>query len=657
MKRIRLLNVILALCLLTCGCQATPTPTAAPATEAPATEAPATESYAPNEVILLFLYNYQGYSFSRDNAVAVLEDEGLQILDEFEMLGPFPDEAGETVADAAAAFLTWTDENVETVVDRINGNYPETVVNAGPKFYIDIMQNDPQFAINKTQWGLDNTGQKLFDPKTGALIQACTFNVDIDAPAMWIIRTSNAGAPLAIIDTGGPHNDLSGGPAFPFLGDHGTAVAGVAGARTNNKLDVAGVVWDAVHMDFVHGSTIWGLSKSIFLATAGGAKVINISAGTDPGQIIAWQEHLALFMALLFADLWDVLVVAAAGNDNVDIDRPGKQVYPASYNAGFAVLGLRPLQNLLVVTATDCEGRAPSAIGWPNRGPGTVDLEAPGEEIMVLDLGGTTRFDSGTSFAAPHATGVAALIRAANPALRDDQVKQLILNTVVRMGRVPLETGSDGMLNGFRALFNAAGPLALWKFAVLGRGFLNQLLAAPVVPAGNLNKIIDNLIMILTATPLGPNFTRELQQKAIEELESLRGRQKVNEQDLENTRKALDALDADVEQIPPIIIDQQVIGTISVPGEVDTYSFEGTEGEVIVIDVDAQAKGYDWDPVLRLYDVDGTLLSINDDTDGHDPWLSVSLPSTGRYYFSIAEYDRDKGGSSYMYDVTLSLGN
>ena len=187
-------------------------------------------------------------------------------------------------------------------------------------------------------------------------------------------------------------------PTDPSIG-HGTEVAGVA-AASFNSLGIAGVTPTATILPVRACSTrceLFDVAWSIVYAVDMGADIINLSLGgfADPGPLAD---------AVQYAGTAGVLVVAAAGNSGTDID-----------GASFVPAGL-PNPNLVTVAATTRDDGL-----WidSNYGAVSVDVGAPGAEIVTTTLTslGEYRTVSGTSFAAPYASGVAALMLSANPDL------------------------------------------------------------------------------------------------------------------------------------------------------------------------------------------------------------------------------------------------
>ena len=320
-----------------------------------------------------------------------------------------------------------------------------------PNYTISLqgtVPNDPN--INQL-WGLNNTGQ------TGG-----TADADIDAPEAWDIQTGN-NVVVGVIDTGVDYNhpdlaaniwtnpgeiagngidddnngyiddihgwDFVNNDADPFDDyGHGTHVAGTIAAVGNNGIGVSGVSWSAQIMPLKFlgasgsGSTFDAI-QALNYATMMGVKVTNNSWGGG-------SYSQALYDAIAAAGNAGSLFIAAAGNNygkNNDINPS----YPASYN----------LSNIIAVAATDHNDNLST---FSNYGPTSVDLGAPGSSIYSTLPGNGYGFNSGTSMATPHVTGVASLIWAQDPTLSAQDVKNKILNSVDPIRSLQGKTLSGG---------------------------------------------------------------------------------------------------------------------------------------------------------------------------------------------------------------------
>ena len=221
-------------------------------------------------------------------------------------------------------------------------------------------------------------------------------------------------------------------PTDPSVG-HGTEVAGVAVASMNG-FGIVGVA-PSVSLLPIRACTnscgLFNVAWAITYATDMGADIINLSLGgfAQPGPLAD---------AVDYAEDAGVLITAAAGNNGTDID--GNSFVPATL----------PNANLVAMAATDLDDHL-----WEdsNFGAETVDMAAPGAGIVTttLDSLGTHRTVFGTSFAAPHAAGAAALLLGIDPNLAPEDA----IETLGRQGQ-PLADLTDTTGYGTRLRIDRA---------------------------------------------------------------------------------------------------------------------------------------------------------------------------------------------------------
>jgi hypothetical protein len=264
----------------------------------------------------------------------------------------------------------------------------------------------------------------------------------IDAERAWGITTGSASVILGMVDSGVGyfnHSDLS--PRFtgmhPSGSDpHGTEVGGIIGANTNNSFGIAGVDWSArVHSDLL-SFDLAQTAEAITRTVNQDALVINNSWG------FASRSNV-LSNALSHAYRSNVLLVHAnpyqTGSASATSNYPN-DVGPWILNVG----------------ASNQLGGALSNTGARS----FTDVSAPGDRVLTTTLGGGHTFKSGTSFSAPHVTGIAGLLLSANPSLRNYDLEQIIKRTAHRWRS---GEGHDprlgfGMANAYEALRMVTAP-------------------------------------------------------------------------------------------------------------------------------------------------------------------------------------------------------
>lgn len=340
-------------------------------------------------------------------------------------------------------------------------------------------QNDPYFS-SKGAWGQAFADQWAL-PTIG-------FTPKGSGHSAWDIETGQSHPVIvAVLDTGidyyhpdftkesiwiNPHpnkpNDDPNGYVDDFIGwnfvhqdnnpwdddGHGTFVAGLIGAATNNGAGIAGINWGVKIMPLkimnVFGrGRAFHVAKAISYAVDNGARVINLSLES---------EHLTKIVqqSVDYAYAHGALVVVAAGNRGEETT----ELAPVSMN------------HVLSVGSIDRNDERPSFSNW---GP-HIKIAAPGVDILSLRARRTdfmlmarakdytpgdsfvgpqaqTMRSTGTSFSAPLVSAVASLIWAKNPELTNEQVERMLLESADDIGT----PGWDhyygaGRLNAYKAL-------------------------------------------------------------------------------------------------------------------------------------------------------------------------------------------------------------
>jgi CSLREA domain-containing protein len=228
---------------------------------------------------------------------------------------------------------------------------------------------------------------------------------------------------------------------------HGTHVAGTIGAVGDNGTGVTGINWRSSLMalkflDTGNSGQTADAVAAINYATMMRAdfgepvKVLNASFGQSG------SESQALHDAIDAAGKSDMLLVAAAGNGNVfgqGINIDQTPFYPASSD----------LPNVISVAAS---GSNDELARFSNFGASSVDLAAPGIGVLSTLPGGRYGTENGTSMAAPHVAGAAALIWSALPSATAAEVRQAILTTAAKKSDFSGVTATGGRLDVKAAL-------------------------------------------------------------------------------------------------------------------------------------------------------------------------------------------------------------
>lgn len=333
------------------------------------------------------------------------------------------------------------------------------------------------------QWALHNTGS----------FASGTAGADIKAPQAWDIHTGNSSIIIAVLDTGIDynHSDLSGNiwintneipnngidddgngkiddwRGWNFVSNnnnpmdnngHGTFVSGIAGAKTNNSIGIAGLMWNAKIMalkflDAEGEGTLADEILAIQYAIAKGAKIINASySGSSYSQ--------AEFDALSLANSAGVLVMAAAGNGGNDDIGDNNDFYP-EYPASYA------LPNIISIAATDQNDRRAA---FTNFGLNSVHVAAPG--VYILSAVPTSifpsgyGFSSGTSASTPHVSGLAGLLYSYYPYFTHLQIRATILRYVDVLPSLSGWIQTGGRINAYRAISSLLIPTGLNTSAI-----------------------------------------------------------------------------------------------------------------------------------------------------------------------------------------------
>lgn len=343
------------------------------------------------------------------------------------------------------------DEDIEDTIQKYR-EHPD-VLRAEPNYLVRAIElpDDTRFG---ELWGMHNTGQDGGTP-----------DADIDAPEAWDYQTTSH-VVVAVIDTGVDYNhpdlqdnmwrnpgeiegngvdddgngfvddvygyDFVNGDGDPMDGhSHGTHCAGTIAGVGDNSVGVAGVCWGAKIMavkflsDGGWGSTADAI-ESVEYATLMGAKISNNSWGGG-GYSDALKD------AITAAGTAGALFVAAAGNDAVDNDSAPH--YPSSYDCA----------SIIAVAASD---RNDALTYFSCYGATSVDLAAPGLDILSTIPGDSYDKKSGTSMATPHVAGACALLwGATGDAMTYEEIRDALYEATDKLPSLAGKCATGGRLN------------------------------------------------------------------------------------------------------------------------------------------------------------------------------------------------------------------
>lgn len=346
-------------------------------------------------------------------------------------------------------------ETTHSVLKSVAADADVEYVEPNYIYHINKTPNDPMLG---DLWGMNNTGKP---------------GIDIGALQAWDIETGDKDLVVGVIDTGinYNHNDLkknmwtntaelNGQPGVDDDGNgvvddiygynaagnngnplddhgHGSHCSGTIGASGDDGQGIVGVAWNVKLMGIkfltASGSgTLENAVKAIDYGTKMGAKILSNSWGGG-------GFSQALLEAIQRANNAGVLFVAAAGNESNNND--ASPTYPATYD----------VPNVLTVAAMDRNGQLAS---FSNYGKTKVHVGAPGVAIKSsINTGGYATWD-GTSMAAPHVSGIAALLLSHEPNLTAVEAKARIIATAKRVSSMRTKVSSGGMANAYAALMN-----------------------------------------------------------------------------------------------------------------------------------------------------------------------------------------------------------
>ena len=404
---------------------------------------------------------------------------------------------------------------------RLLANHP-AVAYAEPNYVVHTFADPPDPLVPQL-WGLQNVGQAVNNGLAGQP------GADIHATQAWDVSVGSTAHVVAVIDTGidYTHPDLAaniwsapapfavtiggvsitcpaGSHGFNAIAltcdpmddhNHGTHVSGTIGAAAGNGAGVVGVNWvtQLMGVKFLNASGSGTIADAInaldfvmqarqAFAATGGADVRVLSnswGGRSFSQ--ALRDEIAAT-----ADA-DMLFVAAAGNDGFSNDL--LPTYPASYDVDSIVA---------VAATTNTDARA----YFSNYGAASVDLGAPGVDILSTTIGNTYSFSSGTSMATPHVSGAAALVLSRCD-LATAELRSTLLGTVQPVAALASMTATGGRLDVNSAIRSCmAPPAAPSGLTATGTG---RLCRVELVGRRRRNRVRGQAVRRLQAVPTRPS--------------------------------------------------------------------------------------------------------------------------------------------------------
>ena len=346
--------------------------------------------------------------------------------------------------------------------------------------------NDPDFS---QLWGLHNTSHP---------------NIDINACAAWDITRGN-GITVAVLDGGidSTHIDLqanisslsydtesNSSPSLRF-GGHGTHCAGIIGAVGNNDTQIVGVAPECTLMS-ISNSLYEG--STVYLA-------VNSRIKRADGINWAWKNGADIINnSWMSAVQYDVIDEAIDSALVYGRNGKGCVMVFCSHNQGSSVTYPATLPNVIAVGAIDMNG---TRADFSNYGT-ELDVVAPGDGILSTVPNNNTDIYSGTSMAAPHVAGVAALVLSANPILTAQQVRDIIESTCQKVYQY-----SPSNPLGYTYSTSSGRPNGTWNNE-MGYGLVNAFAAVQKACETPYNFINQTVNSNTTIESCGDIFVKDI---------------------------------------------------------------------------------------------------------------------------------------------------
>lgn len=344
-------------------------------------------------------------------------------------------------------------QNVEQIIAELKSTGKVEYAEKVPLVKHFLTPNDPSYN-SSTQWGLFQiNASQAWNVSTGsasvvvAIVDDAVQTNHPDLSASIYTNTAEVAGNGIDDDNNGYIDDRQGfdvadndndpnPPNSSF--DHGTHVAGIVGAKSNNSTGIASIGYSVkllpVKSTNVATQVTDGYDGIVYAVTMG-VDVINMSWGgtgnsTTAQNIITWASNQG------------VILVAAAGNDNNNTLH-----YPAAYTECIAVAS---------TTTGDARSSFSCYGTW-------VDVAAPGSSIYSTVPGSAYAYKQGTSMASPMVAGLAALVKSVNTGMTASDVRNCILSTAVNIDAINPGFGGQlgsGRIDAFAAVTCASATLA-----------------------------------------------------------------------------------------------------------------------------------------------------------------------------------------------------
>ncbi|WP_170065576.1 S8 family serine peptidase [Clostridium vincentii] len=326
---------------------------------------------------------------------------------------------------------TNSSEDKKKVYDDLKSNPNIEKVEEDKLLKIEAVPNDPKYT---SQWYIPN----------------------INFPKLWdynIISKKNV--TIAVIDSGinYNHEDLKGmilDGGYNFYNNstdvyddngHGTGVAGIINANSNNSKGIVGLqsnmpikILPLKTSDSNGWSYLSDMLRAVEYAIEKDVDVINLSMGSSYYSEIENEE-------IQKAINNGIVVVASAGNDG-----DSSYEYPASYD------------NVIAVGATDQNNNKAGFSNYNNK----VSLSAPGQNILTTNLSGGYSYYSGTSFSTPIVSAMVAIIKSVRPDLSPQEIKSILQNNSLDLGTVGRDNYFGyGKVDAYKSISNVLAPQSI----------------------------------------------------------------------------------------------------------------------------------------------------------------------------------------------------